>query len=212
MAQEVNLYISPLEGDGLSMETARKPILNQFLTSGDRYDTIMNYGQLWALMLVVADTTTHDAICADSRITVVLPSNHVTPSQMRNHLDDPLSAFDNTWRNNLKSKLETLGVPTGWATNATTMRELIKFLIRVCQATCRQLNPSMRALLSVPITRTISSFTAGERASMAGWLNNRGVDTSQVTGSTTVGTVLTHLIEQGTGFKTIRSFGQLEEF
>jgi hypothetical protein len=146
----------------------------------------------WCIARVDATDAEHVNIEADAQITLIpfidnggnyLPSS-ATVSQV--------SAANRTAISNF---LETRNIPTDWISGATPINRVLKFVIV-------WLNLSHSGALGTDfmndfsLSQTVANIPAARRNRIKAWMDSRGIDTSDFTGSMTIRQVMRRLVEQ----------------
>lgn len=200
----VNFYLSDLQGDGLTIETAFNPSFLSAL-AGDQGD---QHARWWisrakntAVSFVQAADSVHTAIQAVTGVVRLIPLLSVTLQQMVTHLNTPLTdIFTTAQLNALKTDIEAKGYDTGWTSGATTFRQLVRHLLTVhlfgeeADATA---NTNLRGFLAANLDTRMNQLTTAQRNAASAWMTARGLSTSWITGTTTVRTVLRYIWQNG---------------
>lgn len=94
--------------------------------------------------------------------------------------------------NAAKTKLEALKLPADWLTTSTTVGEALKTLARFMLLNQRVEGRTGKSLFDVSFTpdTTVASLTTNQRNALSGVLTSFGLDTAQVTGTTTLRQIL----------------------
>ena len=87
-------------------------------------------------------------------------------------------------RNNIQTKLESVGFEFSWASGATTLREIFEYISHSIQLSvwC----DTQISAQNFDINKTVSTITATKRQKLQQHLNDLGIDTSWITGATTI--------------------------
>ncbi len=201
-ALEVNLYLAPQLGDGTTIETAYRSLLNDFVhpQNGEWFDELDNPVRHYSIVVLYAEPATHQAIQADSRVTRLIPMVSATVEQVRTNFDTPLtSLFSSGALTTLRARIEALGIDTEWATAATTMRDLVKRILHqhmVVQRTNVARETALDRLYALPLTGTVADLTDAQRTAAKEWMTRKGMPTAWITTSTTVRQLLRYIIER----------------
>ena len=142
------------------------------------------------VVLVTAPAADHAAILADPRGATPLCPGAADLAAFRAQLDAPLSSFPAAQVQAAKTRAELMGVPTSWATGATTLRQMFRYVLRRFRATTQGHDlPEFQALTARPLATLAAAFPAAERAALVLWLHRRGLPAAHADGAT-LGAVL----------------------
>lgn len=211
MALEYNIYLCDRIGDGLSPQTAFSPLLRSYLNTavGESYHS-MDYPQRGKHLVVYsAEPARHVVVQAVSGITRIIPVVSVTKAQLITNLDTALDVlFSVAVLIDLRNELEANGINTAWASGSTTMRELLRYMLR--QHTLGQVLhsfPNAKDFLTAGINNTVASVPVSARNQISSWMVSRGLDTTWITGATLVREVL-HYIQQNMNHSLLKFCGE----
>lgn len=140
-----------------------------------------------------ADSTVHALCAADPGITPYSPEL-ADLDAVHAWLDSPLSSVSQT----IRDQLESDGFSTSWANAQTTRREAFRYISRMhrmLQELRRFENLDAMQLFNRGLDTTIGSMTVTQRNRLANWMQNRGLDTSWITGPTTIRAVIQYIYD-----------------
>jgi len=106
----------------------------------------------------------------------------------------------------IRTKLESVGFEFTWATLDTTIREILKYLIRSIQIASWAEVPISDANFN--LNRTVGDVPVAARQRIAGHMQDLGIDTSWITLTHTIGEVV-HKIQRHTD-GSMRLFGTIK--
>ena len=183
----VRIYIAPQIGSGIVLSPDPstwsdttgpfRSLLNNFinLAAGEGFEEIDHPARRISICTVEASATTLDAIEGDARVVPVLP----------------IRATDRT-------HLESLGVNTEWITGASTMKDVLRQIVKlfsVAQVADGHGQTDVKEFIRGNLDVQVSAIPVAQRQAIGAWLQSRGIDTSWITGSTTVRQVVASLPE-----------------
>ncbi len=200
----VRFYIAPQTGDGLTVETGFRSIINNYVNvaAGEWFDEIDNPARRISIVCVHAPQATHDTIAADS--TIIAIGNPIEEANIKNALDAPISAIPNVAT--LKTKLEGIGISTSWYSADNTVRDGIRYLMRVfsfAQIVDGLGNANIKTFIANNLDTTMNQIPANIRNAVSNWMQSKGLATGWITSSTTVRQVL-HFIVTNLGFGALK--------
>lgn len=144
----------------------------------------VDYGQEQTY-LVGADVTTaqHNSISANADVTSV-PAN----------LDNQVGANLAT----VQAALENLKIPADWITSGMTYRQILSLIIKLFRILQRLLGRWATTIFEAGITlaTTMAELTQAQRDRLQDVADSFGIDTSNVTGATTIRQALRFLAQQ----------------
>ena len=120
-------------------------------------------------------------------------------------LDRTVSELSTERRDAIRDKLENLGFRFDWATGATTIRQLLKYLNRSIQL-AEWANVPISAINRFDFDTTVAEIPVNARNRIAGHLTNLGVPTDWITGTTTI-LQIANRIQRRASDSTKRLFG-----
>lgn len=174
------LYIAPIVTLSIG---SRSPLGSKVLEYGIQQgiSSVLSRDKTWALTTADFDNTQHALVAADPDIT-----------------DVPFSALDNTWndftvqqRTAIGNRLETFHVPMDWISGSTSVADLIRMAARV--ALIGQMLKA-DALDNISLDSTFGSLSAARRNRILAWAADNNVDTTGLSGSTTIRAMLRALV------------------
>jgi hypothetical protein len=207
----VQLYVAPQIGTGTRADPYRSVIQNYIdISAGESFDEIDFPSRRKSICAVFALQATHDVINADNTIIPLLPS--IQPDEAAWHaiLDTPLTEFPSAWKTAASTKLEAAGIPVDWIISTTTLRDLLRYILRVfawCQIVTGQGNVNVMAFLSNNIDATVGSLSTAQRNAVRTWMQGVGLDTLWILGTTLVRQVVTFIVNNY-GFKPFAFAGE----
>jgi hypothetical protein len=206
---KVRFYLAPQQGTGTMIDPYRS-ILNDLIdiTQGDWFDEIDNPARLISICCVHASQVSHDAIIVDGRS---LPIGEIfDDSNMKTYLDSLINSIPNL--SVLKVSLGNYGVSTSWLSGSNTIRDGIRYLIRVfstCQIANGEGNINITNLISRNLDITVQQIPVQIRNGVRDWMQGKGLAIGWINNSTTVREIV-HFIVENLGFGKFKM--SLEDF
>jgi len=206
----VRIYIAPQIGSGIVLSPDPstwsdttgpfRSLLNNFinLAAGEGFEEIDHPARRISICTVEASATTLDAIEGDARVVPVLPIRATDRTHLAQILNAPFSSYPLAWRNAARTKLESLGVNTEWITGASTMKDVLRQIVKlfsVAQVADGHGQTDVKEFIRGNLDVQVSAIPVAQRQAIGAWLQSRGIDTSWITGSTTVRQVVASLPE-----------------
>jgi hypothetical protein len=202
-------YVAPQQGDG-SLSNPYRSILNDLINinQGDWFDEIDNPARHISICCVHALQTSHDAILADGR---ALPIGSIfDDTQKTVFLNSLISSIPNLTA--LKASLEGLGISTSWFSGSNTIRDGIRYLMRVFstgQIADGEGNTNIKNLISRNLDVTVQQIPPAIRNAVRNWMQAKGLAIGWINNSTTVREIL-HFIVSNLDIGKLKMSG--EEF
>lgn len=194
------VYISSVIGDGLTRQTAHRAALASLVPidgTGQGWADIINDARPIRIGIAACPAATHTQIVGDGLGTALSPA--FEPEEYAAWLAGGFGATE-------KTLLKNNGFPIA---AETLSGDILAIVLRFCRATqtaFRQRHADMLAVMADNATRPLSDFPAGKRQRVRDFAEERGVDLSSLTGSSTVGDLL-RLLTVGTSWGTTRFGG-----
>lgn len=197
MALTYRFYRSLEIGDGLTPATAFKSALTRYITS----DGQPNGPDFWdwrhearpvRYAFARCDSTVHTQCATDADITPYSPELADLPA-VQAWLDGTLASVPIGIRNQIESD----GFSTGWVNAQTTRRAAFIYISKVhvlMQELRRLRDEDSLVMFKQLLDSTIGSLSLQVRNKVGTWMTNRGLDTSWITGPTTVREVIHHIV------------------
>lgn len=207
----IALYLAPQIGSGTYSDPYRS-MLNDLINiiSGDWFDEIDHPIRRVSICCVHASDATHSAIALNSqvvRLSSLMPDNLDFASKM----DMAATSLPTDMQTAIVTALEAKGINTAWMSAATTLRELVAMLLRVCQFAQRaegNNNAALKILITANLDSTFGSFTTTRRNAIKTWMASKGLATGWITNSSTVRQII-HFIMMNMGWPKLRLSGEL---
>lgn len=146
-----------------------------------RITSVLSRDKAWAITSADFDDTQHDLVNADSDITYI-PANR---------LDDTWNDFTSGQRTAIGNRLEALHVPMDWISVNTSVADLVRMAVRT--ALLGQMLKA-DALDDIGLDTTFGQLPAARRNRIIAWANDNSVDTTGLSGSTTIRAMLRALV------------------
>jgi hypothetical protein len=206
---KVRFYVAPQQGDG-TFQNPFRSVLNDLIniSQGDWFDEIDHPARRISICCVHASDATHAVILADSRpipISELYEEGAVGIGLVR--------IFNNiTGSTALKTKMENQGISTSWITSSNTMRDVLRYLIRiftVTQVSDGEGNTNVKEFLKANLTTTVAQIPVGIRTAIRDWMQAKGLAIGWITNATTVREIV-HFIVSNLGMGKLKMSG--EEF
>ncbi len=175
-----------------------RSLLNNLInaSNGDNFDEIDHPARRISICTVEASSATLDAIETDVRVIPVIPLRATDRTHLATILSAPFSNYPLAWRNAARAKLESWGINTEWITGSHTMKDVLRQVIKifsVAQVADGQGQSNVKEFLKGNLDVQISAIPVAQRTAIGAWLQNKGIDTSWITGTTTVRQVVATL-------------------
>lgn len=204
----LRIYIAPQIGSGMLLSYNPKTwsdttgpwrsLLHNFVNTanGDRFDEIDHPARRISIVTLEAEVAVHDAIDADSRIVPVIPLRATDRLHLKQILEAPFSSYPLAWRTAARTKLESWGVNTEWITGSNMMKDVIRQVVKifsVAQMADGQGQTNAIEFLKGNLDVQVSAIPTAQRTAIGTWLQGKGIDTTWITGTTTVRQVVASL-------------------
>lgn len=193
----VRIYIAPSIGDGghpaTQVSDTTGPFrsrVSKYLAAGDIHSQTDLPARGLFLSIVDGSATTHTAILADSLITPVTPAAVADMAALAAQLNAPFSSYTLAWRNAAKAKLEGWGINTDWITGTDTLRSVLRAFVKMIHISQRfglgEGRTGLVEWINANLDTTVSALPLSARNGIGQWMDSVGIDTSWITGTTTV--------------------------
>jgi hypothetical protein len=206
----LRIYICPMIGAGQHPNTTQpwtdatgpwRSLMVNFLNPslGDSGEGIDHPGHNIVITLVDASASTLTTIEADIRVTPVIPLRATDRTHLAQILATPFSSYPLAWRNAARAKLEGWGINTEWITASHTMKDVLRQVIKlfsIAQVMDGAGQTEVINFIKNNLDSTVGSLSAAQRNAASSWLTSRGVDTSWITGTTTVRQVVHYISDK----------------
>lgn len=182
----IRFYVVPKIGDGLTPATAFRPKYISDL--GSPYSAI-DYGLENTFLVGVEVTAAQNTTLSANIDVIAIPA-------------DVDSAIGLTALSTVKSRLESLNVPSDWVTQTHTYRDVIRLVGKLFQYMQRFHARQLRVFFESGITldTRVNQLTAAQRTAMNDAAVSLGLDTSVVTNTMTLRQALRLLGQQMPSF------------
>ena len=138
----------------------------------------------WCASALDAPQAVHDAIAADGTIQRV-----------------PTNVLSRTWgelgtavQNAALNAMAARRIPSDWITDATTIRQIIGYILRCLDLTVR-MGAESRIYPEADLTQTFGTLPAATRTSIRNFANAHGIANADITTATAIRVVVRRLIE-----------------
>lgn len=186
----VRYYLAPIIQISLN---GRTPLASQtmlYRTNGSRHSIAKFRDRNRCICRVDAADAEHTNIQADVDITLIPfidgGGNYLT-------LADTVGDVSAANRTSISNFLEARGIPTNWINLSHTLGQVVKFVILYFNAS-QMLDTDFPD--DFTLAQTIGDIPAARRQRIQTWLDNRGIDTSDFTLSTTIRQLLVRIGQQ----------------
>ena len=191
----ISFYLAPQQGTGTFLDPYRS-ILNNLIdiTQGDWFDEIDNPARHISICCVHTSDATHATIATNAQVITVSPL-YADDSQLQTGMSTLLSSIPGIGA--IRTKLESNGIDTSWATGSSTIKDAIQYLIRthsIAQIADGQAFTEVKQFIANNLDTTVGNVSATIRNRVATWMQNHGLDTSWIVGTTTVRQVVAYII------------------
>lgn len=202
-------YRAPTLGTGASPQDAiRSKLTNYIVNDGTQDFWDWSFRTRSArYCLAWSDTTVHATIAADSEITVLSPEL-ADLAAIQTWLDGLVGTLPGP----VATVLEADGISTTWLTGATTRRQLWRFIAKLhvlVQKLSSSGDADLRDLFKNGLATTVSQVPVAARQKVGAWMINQGMDTSWITGATTLRQI-THFVVANASFPPLRMLTQID--
>lgn len=191
------LYIVPVVGTGATRSDARRPKYFSSDAAGAGNIGIIAAGQSWTAidygfepwMVVGADLSTSDDNLIVGQVDVMALPFDLAPT------------LNSAQVTSVQTKLESMNVPAGWVTTALTWLSVVRIVLGMFSLIQRYAGIHGAVSLfsgGVTLNATIGSLPISVRTDLLAAATSLGLDTSGITGSTTIRNALKQLADQFT--------------
>lgn len=193
MALTYRFYRSLEIGTGLTLADAKRSALTRYITAGsgsDFWDWVHDARPV-RYVFARCDSTIHALCVADADITAYSPELANIPA-VQAWLDGTLSSVPVAIRNQIESD----GFSTAWANAQTTRRAAFLYISRVhvmMQGLRRLRDDDSLQMFTKGLDTTVGALSVQVRNKVSTWMNNRGLDTSWILGTTTIRAVIQYI-------------------
>lgn len=197
----IRFYIAPQQGDGLSPQTAFRSILNDFINvqAGEHFQEIDNPARRLSICCVTAADATHAAIVADARV-IAISRLYADQTAAIEGLQESLNNIPGIAA--VKTRLEEIGINTGWITGSNSLKDAIRYIFRIfstSQIAAGEGNANIKDIIARNLDVTVSQIPAGVRTGVRDWMQAKGLAIGWINNQTTVREIL-HFIVGNIGF------------
>ena len=206
---KVRFYIAPQTIHTDSAGEYWASILNDLIdiTQDESFDEIDNPARKISICCVHALDATHANIAADSRVIVASPlANDI--ADMKTKLETLFNSISGVAT--LKTKLEAIGINTAWISGSNTLRDGLRYLIRIfttAQILNGEGNTDVRDFIANNLDTTVVEVPVAVRNKVKAWMQNKGLAIGWITNSTTVREIL-HFIVENLGIGKLKMSGE----
>ncbi len=191
----IRFYLSSTLGDGLSRQTAFRSKLSNFIVNDGTQDfwDWSNRVTVFRFCIATCASALHTTIAADPDVVALSPELADVPA-----INAYLDGLVGTLPAPVATALEAAGIPVNWLVAGTTRRQLWRFISNwhvVVQALSN--NPTARTFLASSLGLRVNQVPAAQRNAIAAWMTARGIDSSWITGTTLIRTVVIFIIQNG---------------
>lgn len=172
------------------------------------FDEIDHPARRISICCVHALDTSHAVILADSRAVPI--SELYEEGAVNTGLERVFNSI--VGAGVLKTKMENQGISASWITNSNTMRDVLRYLVRIftiCQVSDGEGNTGVKDFLKANLTMQVKDIPAAARNAIKTWMQAKGLAIGWITNITTVREVV-HFIVENLGIGKLRLSG--EEF
>lgn len=197
----VRFYLTPYGPGylpGHPSTNASKVII--YLADDDSHAVVRaNPWKNWSLAWVSAAEATHTAIQADAEITLIPLWNagmeYLPVSAQVSEIAEP-------YRSHISTFLENHRIPTGWIVGTTTIAQVLRRTIQIL-LTVQRLKDDYP---EYGLETQVKDVPAQKRQRMLTWMNNHGIETSDINANWTIRQVLKRIVRDY-GWQPIYHFG-----
>lgn len=203
-------YVSPQIGTGTHDDNYRNKIndyINIRATPPDWFDEIDNSGRHISICCVHATQTAHDLIVTDTQILPISPL-YASEEEMATGMETILDSIPNIAT--IKTTLEDRGISTSWISGSNTLRDAIRYMIRVfvfANIADGKRQVQVRDFVQNSLSTRINQVPTAVSNAVKNWMVAKGLATGWITGTTTVRQIL-HFIVENLGFGVFRLSSQ----
>jgi len=193
VANTYRFYMATTIGTGTRADPFRAALTDFIVADGTQdFWSWFNPTHSVQFCLAWCDPTLHTTIAADSRVTVLSPQW----DDVNTHLDDLVGTIPS----GTQTALETNGIPVAWIDASTTYRDVWRWLSKrhiFSQSLIGTGDTNVVNFIKNNLDTTVGSLSAAVRNAGQNWMTNHGLDTSWITGTTTVRQVVKFIIANG---------------
>lgn len=202
---KIRFYIAPFEFVTTETGDCWQIIFHNILDSaqGECYSIFDNPSRRIGLCHVVALEATHTTLMADSRIVPLSPLAD-DATDLRSKLDTVLNDIPNI--SVIKTKLENHGINTEWITGTNTVKDAMRYLMRLFYMSQKfegMMDNDLLGFIQNNLTTTVANVPLAVRNKVKTWMQNRGLAIGWITNTTTVREIL-HFIITNLGIGKIK--------
>lgn len=146
---------------------------------------IVTYTSIVALMKYDLPLAVHNDIVVNVPELLVIPEGA---------LNNELNTVSPTKRLEIKTKLENAGFDFTWATLTNTIKDVLKYIAHTIQMSVWV--DIIILAQNFDINKTVSEISVAKRQKVAQHLIDYGIDTSWITGATTMGEIVSKVITE----------------
>lgn len=196
------IYLTPMIGSGTRQDPFRCK-LNNYIdpAQGDIYSSYDSPGRRIAIAVTTASDAAHAAIAADSGIIAITPlADDIDMDALAGSLPNAAA---------VKTALESMGINTGWMNGTVSLRDCVRYILRVFYLAQRaegEMNTAVQFALKQGLDNAWSGLTATQKNNVKSWMADKGLATGWINASTTI-RQLVHFCVQNLGIGTIRLHG-----
>jgi|WetSurMetagenome_2_1015567.scaffolds.fasta_scaffold158702_2 hypothetical protein len=207
----MKVYLSPQEFVTYGDFSFWRNKLNSYIDvqQGESFQEIDNPARHYSICFLTARSVTHATISGDPEIISLTPSD-VAPSQIASALDTPVNNLPSAFRTSVQDALEAKGISFAWVGASNTVRDVLRYLIRVHFTAQRADGEQVSAILDLMklhLDDPVNTISAAKRKQIKDWMSDKGLDTSWIGAQTDVRQVL-HNIVNNLGYGKIKFGGQ----
>ena len=171
-------------------------LLNDFINvhAGEWFDEVDHPGRHISICCVDALDASHSNMLADSRVCPVsglFDSREDIPSGVNSTLDSVPNISV------MKTKLENLGIDTTWITGATSVKQALRFILKLFSISQHLTGKKLllvRHVLEVSPDLTVTNIPTEKRNAVRNWMENKGLAVDWITGTTTLRQVVNYIM------------------
>jgi hypothetical protein len=207
----MKLYLAPQSGTGAEEDPIRS-ILNDLIdiNQGDWFDEIDNPARKISLCSVHASVQTHAIIQADGRAVLLTPNEITSSAALKETLDAPFTSWPSAWRTAAKTGLEANGISVAWVTETNTLRDVLRYLLRVsvfAQIADYSGSSALKNFLAKNLTAKYSGLTTNQKNTVVSWMAAKGLATGWIESNTTIRQII-HYVMENLGWGKIKFSGE----
>jgi hypothetical protein len=209
----VRIYVTKQIGSGVSRADAIRSKANDYVDigAGDRFWEYDHPARRYSFIICSALNTTHTAMQADPDIHVFseLYDDFI---DAKTGIDVQVSTLSPIIQAAIQDRLDLLQINYNWVTGTTTLRQIYTYVMRVftlAQWANGKKDTDFLDALRENLDTEAQDVPAGPRARITSWMDEKNLDRTWVTPTTTIREIFHHFIVMNATFLNVRVAGEV---